>query len=510
MRGLLLVFAAAFLVGLIPIVLDVVPPPAVHDEFAYLLQADTFARGRLTNPSPPHAEFFETIHVLVRPTYAAKFPPAQALTMAAAMRAGLDPIVGVVFTAAGGCAAVAWMLRGAMSGRWAAIGGLMAATHPLVLAWEQSRWGGGVAMLGGALVGGATLRLLRHPRYRHGFIFGLGAAVLANSRPFEGLLLCGACAAAVGVAGVRNDRFAVSPLLRMLLPAAGVMIPIVAAMAYYNHRVTGDPLRLPYAEHARQYMTAPLFWWQSPRDTPAAAPMYGNEALAKFHGETEWREYADQRGVGGFLRGCGRKVLEIVRDWGLPPAVALALAAGAWRARRDPHVRLALSVWAGVVAIHLLATPWFRPHYLAPLGGFFFLVVAEGLRQWFGVGRGGRAGTAVLALLLAVQVATAAWQISGLITRPPVAGVPRGMAIADLLSRPAAGGHLVFVRYAAGPQTILEWVYNSAEIDRQPIVWARDLGEPKNAELRRAHPARTPWLLEVRGLEYRLSPSRGD
>ena len=161
--GELLVFLACAAIGSIPTLLGVNPPPNTPDEFSYLLAADTFARGRLANPQHQLWEHFETLHGLVRPTYASKYPPALGLALALGQVLWI-PVAGAWLCTALAAAATTWMLRAWTAPRWAVLGGVLAGLHPQVY-WlgAQTYWGASPAMLGGAI-----RKVLRWPKLPDG------------------------------------------------------------------------------------------------------------------------------------------------------------------------------------------------------------------------------------------------------------------------------------------------------------------------------------------------------
>jgi len=166
------------------ILLPVLPPPEpwINDEFANLLGADTFAHGRVTNPTHPMWVFFETIHVLQQPTYASMYPPAQAGFLAIGQVLTGSPWAGVCLSVSLLMAALLWMLRGWLTPGWALLGaGLAAIRLGLFSYWMNSYWGGAPAAIGGALVAGAVPRIVKRKRWQEAVLLGLGLVLLANS-----------------------------------------------------------------------------------------------------------------------------------------------------------------------------------------------------------------------------------------------------------------------------------------------------------------------------------------
>jgi len=231
------------------------PRPAVHDEFAYLLQADTFAHGRLTNPTPAAWEHFETMHVLMTPTYQAKYPPGQGLALALGQVLFGRPMVGIWVVTVAAVLAIWWSLRPWVGRCWALWGGLVAAIHPQILEWSQTFWGGNLALLGGALLLGGAGRLARPGRHKvvsaaiASTLGGLGIMMLAFTRPYEGLVLTLLLGVWLALARRRWGSVAAASVL----PAALILLVGLSWLGYYNFRVTGSAMRLPYVEHQAQY-----------------------------------------------------------------------------------------------------------------------------------------------------------------------------------------------------------------------------------------------------------------
>ena len=74
-----------------------------------------------------------------------------------------------------------------------------------------------------------------------------------------------------------------------------------------------------------------------------------------------------------------------------------------------------------------------------------------------------------------------------------VNGRKRGVETDLLANHP--GKHVIFVRYTGTHSPHEEWIYNLADIDTQPVVWAQDMGW-ENSKLVAYYPDRSFWMFE--------------
>lgn len=486
-----LIGALAFVVTAAISLLMAMPQPIFHDEFSYLLAADTFAHGRLANPTHPMWVHFEAPHIFHQPTYASAYPPGQGMILALGQVVFGQPIAGVWLSAGLACGALTWMLAGWMPGRWALAGGLLAAAHPATIFWSQNYWGGLVATFGGALMLGAFRRIVRRPRARHAVVLGLGLAILANSRPYEGLVLSVPFAVALAIWLVtRQPDSAGATFRRVALPLAVVLAVTASWMLYYNYRVTGDPLTPGHLHAQRTYGTEPIFLFQD----PGPLPTYRHEHLRRLFAEEVSRQ--PERTIAGLAERV-RSRTETHASWYFRSWFVVFAVAILWPLERNRWYLAAIVSLGVFVAVGLGLPSWSFSHYSAPAAGLLLLVFLRAMRRigiWrLGRHRFGQPLVQALWILVVAILALESWD-SVRFRRETRWPYERVRISADLNTR--GEKHLVVVRYSPAHDPHEEWVHNAADIDAASVVWAQDMGSRENAPLLDYFKDRHVWLLE--------------
>jgi hypothetical protein len=474
--------------ALIPVI--GIPQPRWNDEFSYLLAADTFTHGRLTNPTHPMWIHFETFHVIQHPTYMSMYPPAQGLVLAAGQVLG-NPWIGQLLITAVMCSAFCWMLQAWVPPPWALLGAILAALRLGILSyWMNTYWCASVAALGGALVLGAWPRLRKRMRPVHGIVLAVGLVLLANSRPFEGLVFSIPVGIAMLAWLIGNYR----AQFKRTLPALAVLLVVLAAgataTAYYYDRVTGSPWRMTYTVNRDQYSAAPYFVWQKLRPEPD----YRHPVMRDYY-RSEAREFQRNLTLAGYLQRGTQKCLECWKFY-LGPLLTLPLLTLPWIVRQG-KMRLPLAICAAMIAAFAVQT-WTLPHYFSPAAGALYILLTQGIRHMYarrGIVKDAALAIPILACAMIVIRVMAAATHTQIEPAWPRGNLERAAILRQL--RAMREEELVIVRYGPDHDIDREWVWNEASIDDAKVVWARDMGDAQNQELLEYFKNRQVWRLDA-------------
>jgi len=480
-----------------------VPEPDAHDEFSYLLAADTFAHGRLTNPPHPMWEYFETFHVIQHPSYMSMYPPMEGLVLAFGEQLG-NPWIGQLITTALMCSAVCWMLQAWLPAIWALFGGILVVLRLGIFGyWMNGYWCASVVALGGALVLGAWPRIKRHRYVRDSVLMGLGLVILANSRPYEGFVL----ALPVGIAmllwitGLRSNQLRIT-LIRVVVPLVFLLAGCGVLMSYYNYRVNGSPLQTGYQLNRGTYSRAEYFLWQRPRPQRN----YDHAVMQRFY-DTEFQYYRENRTAWGLAK---HSLTRIFWSWRFFLGAALTIPLLAIpRVLRDRKMRFPILVLA-ILVLGLAVESFYSLHYFSPGFALIYLILLQSMRhlrfwQWNGKPVGAELVRAIPLVCCAMVVLRVIAVAANAQIEPsyPRGNVQRAEIVRYLEHSPDE--HLVLVRYANEHIADKEWVYNPADIDGSKIVWARDMGDAGNQALLKYFKGRTVWLVQADDSPPKLS-----
>lgn len=476
--------------------------PVIHDETAYLLQAELFSRGRWSLPSPAVPAAFTQAAVLIVPVLAPKMPPGHALLLAPGVALGLPGLVPILLVSvtAGFILALArrvtsssvavltlaiWLTQAGQM-RWRASymsqgtsGALWLAGWWCLLRWRdtrRTRWLLAVAAIAGL---GAVTR----PLTMLAWAIPVGIVVLydvVRSRQWKGL----AAAFAVGTACL------------LILPLQ-------------NRATLGGWRRSPLSLYTRQYIpfdvigfgfdsTEPLL--ESPGDFHRAVA-----GLADLH-----REHTIGRLPEILVSRLNILWLQTTGQWRKAwiPALLLGLFL-----LSGPGWFVLLSGFGLYLAYLLYAH---EPHwtaYYAEMTPAVALLCAVGIAWGLARLSGRRHLPLPMALAAALCIVGVGWRdfANSRITRAAEQRPYRQFQqrIASTGTTPA----LVFVRYddSADPHSSL--VRNVADRDNAPILTAYDLGPARNDSVAAAFPERTTFLWdqgtgELRPLGRTASPAR--
>lgn len=454
--------------------------PIWDDEIAYLFQAKLFAHGRWTAPSPPLPEFFEQSYVLVRPAFAAKYPPGNSLALAPGVLVGLPGLSVII---------------------------LSGITGGLVFALARSIGGPGVGLLAWLVWVGTPDNLRYHASYLSETVttaaWLVGWWALLRWRRDGGWLWLAVVAGATSWGAITRPLTTVAwslPVLAIVLAdawrtrawrelgvALAVGAAILAVIPLWSARTTGDWRTTPLTLYTDTYLPWDRVGFATeipPSKRPIPPDLVPlDRTFRALHADYQVRRLPTVLLERAFLVGYNEW-----RGWRivLLPCALLALAtlpALGW-------VAVGTAVSLLLIYLTYAHVPTWTVYYVEMQPALAFLT-AWGLWRIVGATRwrGALMGAVTLALVLDLAVQAAHWRrlLDGTHTHQ--------RALEAVLARAPASPKIIFIRYAPDHQSNYSLVANEPLLDGAPTWLVHDRGS-ENPRLLAIAPGRIGFLYD--------------
>ena len=243
----------------------------VHDESAYLLQAELFARLQFTGPTPPLPQFFEQLYVNLRPALFSKYPPGTSLLLAPGVAAALPGLPVVLMNVVSG-ALVFILARRVAGGAVALLAWLLWCTSfpvqyfhamylsevPSSLAWLAAWWG--------------VSRWASSGRPRDLAVTAAALALCGITRPLTAVALGISVAVVMLVVARRRGGGPARLTVREIGTLAAAVLAAATIVMIWSWRSTGDPFTTPLSLYTQRYVPFDrLGFGVRPGDAPSAS-----------------------------------------------------------------------------------------------------------------------------------------------------------------------------------------------------------------------------------------------
>lgn len=278
--------------------------PHLHDEFAYIFQARTFALGRLSLPAPPIPEFFESFHLLTEKVYASKYPPGQALVMLPGVLLGF-PILMSAMLSAGSLLLFYLIVKPLQNRECALICLVVFALSPLQIQLAAIHLSHTSSLF--FLLLFVYLSGIAREKHKGLCAFSAGAAlgIAFLVRPVTALAVGGPFVIWdiwTTIKDAEPAKIRIKKIVHIFSSAFAFML-IAGLLFAYNFAVMGDPLSFPWVEYAEKYIPMDALGFHQDQGPQTALQLNLSPLMTEFNRdyvEPLKRQYSFWRAVRQF------------------------------------------------------------------------------------------------------------------------------------------------------------------------------------------------------------------